>query len=79
VERYSDQDWLNGLLNRVRVMLGLPAATPFNVVSAAARCLAGRWGGGEGGGSPPPEALEAAGTLQGWAWQSGMPSLAGRF
>lgn len=45
MERYSDQDWLNGLLNRVRVMLGLPAATPFNVVSAAAAVYGLKRGG----------------------------------
>lgn len=33
VERYSDPDWLQGLLTRVRVMLGLSADTHFTIVS----------------------------------------------
>ncbi|PRW39283.1 mitochondrial-targeted muts 1 [Chlorella sorokiniana] len=37
VERYSDPDWLEGLLTRVRSMLGLDASTHFNVIRASTR------------------------------------------
>ncbi|KAI3431602.1 hypothetical protein D9Q98_004652 [Chlorella vulgaris] len=37
VERYSDPDWLQGLLTRVRVMLGLSADTHFTIIRASTR------------------------------------------
>ncbi|EFN52896.1 hypothetical protein CHLNCDRAFT_138439 [Chlorella variabilis] len=37
VERYNDPDWLEGLLTRVRLMLGLDAATPFTVIRASTK------------------------------------------
>lgn len=46
VERYNDPDWLEGLLTRVRLMLGLDAATPFTVVSKRLpACQQVPWGG----------------------------------
>ncbi|KAL4438720.1 hypothetical protein ABPG77_006324 [Micractinium sp. CCAP 211/92] len=37
VERYSDPDWLEGLLTRVRLMMNLPASEPFTIIRSSTR------------------------------------------
>ncbi|KAL4440153.1 hypothetical protein ABPG75_003154 [Micractinium tetrahymenae] len=37
VERYSDPDWLEGLLTRIRLMMNLPASEPFTVIRSSTR------------------------------------------